>query len=925
MTCRMAAGKQKKRIISSTNSDQHRTGKKSKVQSSNCLISLKSQISLKWDDYQKRVVPKKEQVGILWSDLAPFIDSRQKHYSGLADVTYIPPEAFSLENLRSVLSYEVWDTCLTEAERKFLIQFLPTETDAEENVYLLLTGQNHHFGNPSLSWSSSLCYGNIHPDAVLNKEKKIRADEKEYRINLNNYHSNMVESVKKWKKRWLSSDDPEIMFRDNLAKHKQGDTRPKGTSSEIPLKAAQSSDVSKFMSYIEVSRTQHNLVKSMKQSGDGINTKHLTRVIGNLDKFHVKPYGTLIDNEQRRLREHWLNIACNDLPAAFEVLKDRKVTAEKLRNLLGLELGEKNVSIVRKADQLAGITKELGQHGACEIDSSTDLQNALVEHCDDDETKHIETSVDHHDRLYMNNRYLTVDNGTDISSQSAEDSDLQDQDHKDTSCVDTSISFCASNLEEQNEDLMDMKFSNDGPDVQAEDIKEINYTETIMDHSPESQQIKTTCYTTTPIDTLESQNTQAQNLEGITYTGPSNHAHEQDQGLKSTSYKILIDKGHGVRDITLANSYPEMNGVTMDLKEVENTTVMPSNSSALLSKTSGEQIPVEELHLNDQAAKGGKDVWELTEPHDSYYLPLENNSMYNDSGGLQIGHRHLPAGQQGSVICMENGILSQQQSQVTIASAFPMDNPASFIQPCSNRQSNGQVQTIGNDIGILPYSLEHTDCIGQSTDLHSLVNNQFSQSTQFPSPLQEQRLIDQTNSVLYDQLHKNSYSDVSFETKGNNSIIEQHSFAACGSMDQRYNCFPQEHQPHDNWPAMESNNCLPQALPVGSSNTDGSLFSALAQYRQPSSLHMHSGRSSPSQLLEIRNQVLLPGNFVPRTQGTNLQVPNIYGYTQNLPSSSSSHVASVGSLNNMQWTNLIQQNPGMPNLMNRQFQGPWTR
>ncbi|NP_001350561.1 uncharacterized protein LOC112543450 [Oryza brachyantha] len=681
----------------------------------------------------------------------------------------------------------------------------------------------------------------------------------------------------------------------------------------------------------------------MKQSGDGIKTKHLTRVIGNLDKFHVKPYGTLIDDEQRRLREHWLKISCNDLPAAFEVLKGRKVTTEKLRNLLGLELLEKNVSIVRKADQLAGITKELGQHGSCENNGSTDLRNALVEHSSqdvllcgndhclsrqdcDDETMHIETSADHHDSLYVKNRDLTVDNGTYTSSQSGESSDLQDQDHKDISCADRSISFCASNLVEQNEDLMDMKFSNDCSNVQDEDFKEISYTDaTIIDHSPESQQIKTTCYTGSPIDTLERSNMLAQNLEGITYTGPSICSHKQYQGLRSNSYKIMIDKGHGVNDIPLVNSYPEINAVTMDLKEVENTTVIPSNSSALFSETSVEQIPVEEHHLNDQAAKGGKDVWELPGPDDSYYLPHENNSIYNGSAGLQIGDRRLPAGQQSSVICMENGILSQQQSQVTIASTFPMDNPASFIQPCSNRQSNGQVQTVADDIGMLPYSLEHTECIGQSPGLHSLVNSRFSQSNQFPSSLQEHRLVDQSNSVLHDQLHKNLYSDVSFQTKGNDSIIEQRPFAACGSTDQRYNCIPQEHRPHDNWPAIESNNCLPHTLPVGSSNTDGSLFSALAQYRQPALLHMQSGRSSPSQLLEIRNQVPLPGNFVPRTQGTNFHVPNIYGYTQNLPSSSSSHVASVGSLNNMQWTNLIQQNPGMPNLMTRQFRGPWTR
>jgi hypothetical protein len=34
----------------------------------------------------------------------------------------------------------------------FLTQCLPGETHEEENVHLLLTGKNHHFGNPFLSW-----------------------------------------------------------------------------------------------------------------------------------------------------------------------------------------------------------------------------------------------------------------------------------------------------------------------------------------------------------------------------------------------------------------------------------------------------------------------------------------------------------------------------------------------------------------------------------------------------------------------------------------------------------------------------------------------------------------------------------------------------------------------------------------------------
>jgi hypothetical protein len=48
--------------------------------------------------------------------------------------------------------YQVWDKYLTEADMKFLAQFLPTGTNTEETVHSLLTGKNHHFGNPLLSW-----------------------------------------------------------------------------------------------------------------------------------------------------------------------------------------------------------------------------------------------------------------------------------------------------------------------------------------------------------------------------------------------------------------------------------------------------------------------------------------------------------------------------------------------------------------------------------------------------------------------------------------------------------------------------------------------------------------------------------------------------------------------------------------------------
>jgi hypothetical protein len=55
----------------------------------------------------------------------------------------------------------------------------------------------------------------------------------------------------------------------------------------------------------QISRTQLNHIKRLKHSGDGIQTKHVSRVVGGLDKFAVKPFGALMEGEQIRLREHW--------------------------------------------------------------------------------------------------------------------------------------------------------------------------------------------------------------------------------------------------------------------------------------------------------------------------------------------------------------------------------------------------------------------------------------------------------------------------------------------------------------------------------------------------------------------------------------------------------------------------------------------
>ncbi|KAF9605240.1 hypothetical protein IFM89_014637 [Coptis chinensis] len=153
----MAAGQQKKRlhassVVSCDLQENYATKKKKNVGAPHNFFSMKAHISLEWDENQQKVVAKREQIGITWGKLGPFINPIPPCRNVLADVFPIPHDVFRLEDLTGVLSNEVWETQLSETEKSFLCQFLPEGTDAKEVVQALLKGENLHFGNPFLIW-----------------------------------------------------------------------------------------------------------------------------------------------------------------------------------------------------------------------------------------------------------------------------------------------------------------------------------------------------------------------------------------------------------------------------------------------------------------------------------------------------------------------------------------------------------------------------------------------------------------------------------------------------------------------------------------------------------------------------------------------------------------------------------------------------
>ncbi|KAK6928602.1 hypothetical protein RJ641_007193 [Dillenia turbinata] len=376
-------------------------------------LNLRFHISLEWDDGRKRVVAKRDQIGIGWRDLSPFIPSIPHHDNTLADVFTISPEIFRLENLSEVLSFEVWQNHLSENERNLLAQYLPRGVEARQVVQSLLSGDNFHFGNPFLKWQirgGQLCSGDLHPDAVIQHEKLFKSNKRAYYSELQSYHTDIIRNLQRWKEQWEMCEDPEteilqMMWRskngrnvqasspanehtyfnqqDNLAatsdssgaaderacssdnqNSMKGRLQPKrindrglGKSKyesasmvadvkvvqkpqkeEKLLKHNSYGDGAKYMSYFKISKKQHQLVKSLKQSGSSILSKSLNCVLGNLNSFHVQPYEVFEKEERMKLHEHWLQLTNKEIPEAFSNWKSKHLQRRKLIESLGEEL-----------------------------------------------------------------------------------------------------------------------------------------------------------------------------------------------------------------------------------------------------------------------------------------------------------------------------------------------------------------------------------------------------------------------------------------------------------------------------------------------------------------------------------------------------------------------------------------------------------
>ncbi|KAI3863495.1 hypothetical protein MKW92_015363 [Papaver armeniacum] len=356
---------------------------------------MRSRVSVELDEKDIKIVSKREQVGIGWSDLGPFIDSFSK--CGLADVVTIPEETLDLEDMTDVLSYEVWETHLSDLERDFLFKFLPQGIDADQLVQGLLSGENLHFGNPFLKWGTSLCSGNFRPDAILRKELSFKTNKNSYYQELMKYHYDILETLQNWKELWLTCKDPEVDFPQIITRkgfmkdrHQRSlavsERRKVGSSSrkeEIPQKLCiRSCDASKYMSYFKISKKQHELVKNIKQSGDGIQSKSLNRVLGDIKSFDVQPFEAFEAEERKKLHKHWLKITTRDLPLAFAHWTERKSQRQQWRMSLDQEVAERSDVV----DEEKVLTDCLLEERKDEVQAHPEIITDIKDSREDEET-----------------------------------------------------------------------------------------------------------------------------------------------------------------------------------------------------------------------------------------------------------------------------------------------------------------------------------------------------------------------------------------------------------------------------------------------------------------------------------------------------------------------------------------------------------
>ncbi|CAK8532943.1 unnamed protein product [Lathyrus sativus] len=959
----MAADQKRKRvnganIVGYGSREQHRTKRKNLGLVPN---DMRSHISVEWDRNKKIVVAKREQIGISWRQMKPFVNYVSNDHKVLADVFTVPQEIFDLDNLSEVLSYEVWKTHLSENERNLLMSFLPRGIEPHQAVEDLLAGIDFDFGNPFLNWGASLCSGDLHPDRIVDREQHLKSEKRAYYKQLHNYHNDMIGFLSKLKERWQSCRDPEkeILQKTWRPKHVSKrmpsnvnesrvndhdgnvtmtsescswDAEEKACSSEYLISSSRKDDKlqrkvlgkgivkgksrnsmfpsdgmhikgekpkkedkvlkrnihfidgDKYMSCIKISKQQHELVKSMQQSGKSIQSKSLNHVLGNLNDIHVQPYKVFVKEEQKKLHEHWLQLVIKELPVAYANRVQKQVQRDAMRNSLVEEMKDKSNPTFEDEDDLS-LGREL---------QDQDEPMSLGDEPGDQDEDNISPVEDQNEDVSSGEKLQdpsedsispVEDQNEDVSSGS----ELQDQDEDNVSPV-----------EDQNEDV------SSGGELQDQDEDNMSSGDELLNVVEDGRD-------------LNDQSSMKHHEDSVVYAPEIRSLHNSYSSCNDDLNQVGVDSE---KNMVLSNSDDTS----------PNKDEYPRNTNTCDVST-------------DEGAPftSGSDVWQTVEmaPHSYYDSDVTNKYTAN---GLSLANHQVNEDQRTHVIDLEADLHQEETGKKLLHGH--LDNGTSFSSYESQNQG-ALIHSVFSGEGLLPY---HHEQKGSPLDFHTsnnIIIGDGQCSGLFKEPLQMSLTLDPVQRRATEVYMPESMSENIHSIAGGRYLIprqdpfipRQDSLAVANVTDWAANTAsmaapsqshlntgnfighhwpPANHHIRGGWNGSDGSSLSSQSVGTGS-NSDQSLFSMLSHCNQ-----LRPGSSYDS----VRN----PDQFLaPRTYGVDAGITRVNPAALPQASHPLDYFTARGAApsvmvpDDMTWMNLQHPNSALHDPMGKPYLRSWHR
>ncbi|KAE9619776.1 putative nuclear factor related to kappa-B-binding protein [Lupinus albus] len=720
---------------------------------------------------------------------------------------------------------------------------------------------------------------------------------------------------------------------------------------KLPKRNIHSSDCDKYMSCIKISKQQHELVKSMKQSGKNIQSWSLNRVLGNIDNIHVQPYEVFVKDEQKKLCEHWLQLVNKDLPTAYSNWTEKQIQRHAVRNSLVAEMKNKSKPLLEEENNVIS---------GCELQYQVEGNVSLRSENQDEYTMCSSGELQDQDEDNVNSGSKLQDQDEDNMSSGDE---LRDQDEDNMSS--------GNELQDQDEDNMSSgnELQDHVEDTGVNNQSNSNDDEDSIVRSPKNQSPHNSYLTDeffNPVsmgpnkNIISSKRADASpseveysriiNTEDVSINErsiPNSYLRDENPVSMGSEKNIALSK----QAVASLNVEYSRNMNTQDVSINEGPTHNPYLRDESLNSVSmgSEKNIVSSRNINTQHVSinegtpfaSGSDVWQAVEMPHPYY----DSAVTHDytSSGLSLANPQVNGEQQTRLTDLQPDLDHLDTDKELLHRQFGDGTFSSY----QNQDRSNILQSLfkGEGEGMLSYHPEQkSDEVDFKPSNNVMIGDgQF--SSHFKEPLQTSLTLDQGHKrasevYLPANMPDNIYSDRGryLISTADPLVFTRHPLPAASMTDWSANTariaappqshlnsgnfidhhwFPADHHVRAGWNGSNDGSASSQSLGTRP-NTDHSLFSILSQSG-------HLGSGNPYDSVRNTDQFLAPRTYgeldatIPRPTAVVPQASHAPGYF-------SGHEAPSGMVpDDMARMSLPHQNSALHDQIGKSYLRSWNQ